>query len=284
VRRSGRFLTAVAAGLLLAGRVPLAPPRARPGGQQPPAVPIAALRNPTSNAPYPHLGCHGFSLWTPVAGWRGEIQGPCVWERTASGPRLRYDPLATERLMLQAIDAARAREGLGPLALPVNFRDLPAPVQLLVLTDRERTSRGLPPVAGTSPSLLAAARAGAAAARDPLLAATATAWGSIWASSSVSNGLVLGAWFGWMYADGWDGAATHNLSCTSPRAPGCWGHRDTILGAWGPRPAVGAAASSLDAHTASYTMIFAPGAGHRLEPPPAPGVSRQSTNPWVLFP
>src|SRR6202035_821605 len=46
----------------------------------------------------------------------------------------------------------------------------------------------------------------------------------------------------WMYTDGWGGNAslTSNLSCTSPRARGCWSHRDELLGADpGTNPGVG---------------------------------------------
>ena len=32
--------------------------------------------------------------------------------------------------------------------------------------------------------------------------------------------------YGWMYDDG---SAGENKDCTSPTAPGCWGHRDNIL-------------------------------------------------------
>ncbi len=39
----------------------------------------------------------------------------------------------------------------------------------------------------------------------------------------------LGADFAWMYDDGYGGT---NRDCTSPTDPGCWGHRDNILGAW----------------------------------------------------
>ena len=62
--------------------------------------------------------------------------------------------------------------------------------------------------------------------------------GGAWASGFTT----LGADFGWMYADGWGGdlAATPNLACTSPRAAGCWAHRDELLG-YDPRfnPGVG---------------------------------------------
>ena len=39
----------------------------------------------------------------------------------------------------------------------------------------------------------------------------------------------------WVYRDGWQGAATQNLDCTSPVAPGCNGHRRAVLSS-APRP------------------------------------------------
>ena len=39
----------------------------------------------------------------------------------------------------------------------------------------------------------------------------------------------------WVYSDGWQGAATQNLDCTSPTASGCNGHRRAALSA-APRP------------------------------------------------
>ena len=39
----------------------------------------------------------------------------------------------------------------------------------------------------------------------------------------------LGADYAWMYNDGYGGT---NLDCTTPSDPGCWGHRDNILGPW----------------------------------------------------
>ncbi len=50
-------------------------------------------------------------------------------------------------------------------------------------------------------------------------------WGSIFALDYTP----LGADFAWMYNDGWGGT---NLDCSTPSAPGCWGHRDNILGNW----------------------------------------------------
>ncbi len=39
-----------------------------------------------------------------------------------------------------------------------------------------------------------------------------------------------------MYVDGYLGPGSGNLDCSSPAAPGCWGHRRNILYRW---PAIG---------------------------------------------
>ncbi len=253
----------------------------------------AYLRNPVRNAPYPDLNCHGVSVWTLAAGWKIDVTGPCVMARTANGRRLVYNADATQRLMLEAIDSARRAEGLGPLALPVDFRRMTPYQQLFVLTDLERTSRGLPQIAGTTHALYVAAKEGALRNADPVLAGGDPfpggpygPWGSIWASSGLSNGLVLGAWFGWMYADGWNGNQTSNLTCTSPTASACWGHRDTILGHWGREPAAGAFADVQPAAAGSYTMIFTSGVGREWTPvlPRDWRGAPFSSKPYVLFP
>jgi hypothetical protein len=62
--------------------------------------------------------------------------------------------------------------------------------------------------------------------------------GSTWSSGFSA----LVADYFWMYDDGWGGnrSSTFNLACTSARAPGCWAHRDELLG-YDPRynPGVG---------------------------------------------
>jgi len=38
--------------------------------------------------------------------------------------------------------------------------------------------------------------------------------------------------YGWIFDDGWGGAGfmqTPNYTCTGPGAPGCWGHRNSLL-------------------------------------------------------
>src|SRR6185437_15016769 len=106
------------------------------------------------------------------------------------------------RLTLQAIDTARAREGVRPMALPGDFASLTVPEQLFVAVDRERVDRGLAPFSGLSASLDAGAQRGAERARLPPrpghdFTAAETEW-----IGAVDNG--LDADFQWMYDDGPD--------------------------------------------------------------------------------
>jgi hypothetical protein len=139
--------------------------------------------------------------------------------------------------VLRALHAAWANEHLGALVLPTNWFSLSDPEQLFVLADLERIARGLPPYLGLNAKLSAAAQRAANADGDPSLAPGfavahdrngAPRMGGTWASGMTA----VGADFIWMYADGWGGnsAATANTACTSPSAPGCWAHRDELLG------------------------------------------------------
>ena len=97
---------------------------------------------------------------------------------------------------------------------------------LFVLADLERVDRGLPPYVGLSASLDAASQQAAEAGTDPSLALplVAAAAGN-WAGDAPST---LAADYDWLYVDGF---GSGNESCSAPGAPGCWGHRDGILGA-----------------------------------------------------
>ena len=129
---------------------------------------------------------------------------------------------------IAATDAARAgAEGLGPIRLPSDFASLTPQEQLFVLVDIERVSRGEPPVAGLAPSLDSDAQDGAEAGRDPTFTFGALPSSTWWGSNYVGGALdALDANFTWMYEDGYGG---YNIDCTSPTAPGCWGHRDNEL-------------------------------------------------------
>ena len=139
------------------------------------------------------------------------------------------------------------------MVLPSNFVNLTVPEQLFVVADLERVDRGLPPYLGLVPALNGAAQQAAVALSDPSVPsgfAVATdsegysMMGGAWAGGIQS---VLAADYGWMYDDGWGGSAgaTSNVACTSAAAPGCWGHRDELLGSDpGFNPGVGLACTN----------------------------------------
>lgn len=135
--------------------------------------------------------------------------------------------------VLDAIDNARASEGLGPMVLPAQYATLPADAQLLVILDRERIDRGLPPFSGTTSELDAGAQQGADRVADPTVSAPSYAAGRWEGTSTQASALsqALGADYYWMYGDGWNGSrdATFNIDCSSADAPGCWGHRRALL-------------------------------------------------------
>lgn len=132
------------------------------------------------------------------------------------------------RLTLQAIDAARAREGVRPMVLPSNFAALSVPEQLFVALDRERVDRGLAPFAGLSSILGAGAQRAAASARLPArpghgFASAQTEW-----IGAVDNG--LDADFQWLYDDGPDSGVP---GCGGGQSSGCWADRGIVLNRFG---------------------------------------------------
>lgn len=177
-------------------------------------------------------------------------------------PRGRYNKsLACAEVYLRRINAALAAEHAHAVALPRNWARLTIAEQLFVMADLERVARGLPPYVGLSPVLDRYAQAGAVAGRDPGAPRSGIdAAASNWAGGVVS---AADADYGWVYLDGWGGsrAATSNLDCTSPRASGCWGHRDNVLGRYTGLECTdcvmgaGAAFSSRDGGT-SLTELF----------------------------
>lgn len=144
------------------------------------------------------------------------------------------DTVACNSRVLEAIDHARGTEPVGPLHFGLQkFLRLSVAEQLFAIADLERVSRGEPPVTALTTQLDEVAEAGAAAGKDPSLAATTLpggaqlrAWGSNWADGTES---ALGADDGWTYDDGY---GSSNYDCRSPASPGCWGHRDNILRLW----------------------------------------------------
>lgn len=135
--------------------------------------------------------------------------------------------------ILKAIAAARRAEGLGPFHVRLAvFERLTAAEQLFVAADLERTARGLPPIEGLTRQLDHAALAAAEQSADPSIrfpyrllgGGTAVSFGSNWAGGTFD---ALGSTYGWMYDDG---LHSPNGDCRTAAGPGCWGHRDNILG------------------------------------------------------
>jgi len=203
-----------------------------------PQVPAAPYRipNPPRNLPPPALV---------------QDSGPCTegptGAATCASPCYGHGPGGATpaapgcvRLAVAAIDEGRASEHLRPMVLPVGFDRLGVGEQLFVLVNLERIARGVPPLAGLVSPLDAAAQKGAARSTDP---AVQTRYGAVRVEVVGHAYGIGGTWAGgepnaeaavrdWIYDDGWGGsrAATGNVDCSGPAAPGCWGHRMELLG------------------------------------------------------
>lgn len=141
------------------------------------------------------------------------------------------------RLTLDAIDRARAAEGVGPMVLPADFAQLSVPEQLFVALDRERVDRGLAPFAGLTVALDTNAQQGAGTAALPPgpgreYAAVSAEW-----IGAVDNG--LDADYQWMYDDGPNSGVP---DCSATRSSGCWADRQIVLQRFGSRDLVMGAA------------------------------------------
>jgi hypothetical protein len=154
------------------------------------------------------------------------------------------------------IDKARAAEGVGPITLPADFGSLSVPAQLLTISNLERIDRGEPAIEGLSNDLdNNDASPAAAADEDPSMSpsdpgAGTVSWTANWAGGSASP---LEADFEWMYDDGF---GSGNADCTSPTAPGCWGHRDDILAAGSSPILMGAGYDPTSPEGVSMTELF----------------------------
>jgi hypothetical protein len=161
-------------------------------------------------------------------------QNPCFRQAGTSINLPPYEnTVACTTYILAAINAAHSFEHLAPMVLPNNWYSLSVDRQMFVVTNLERTVRGLPPFLGLTRGLATSARSGAVRNIDPwsVSGVVASRFTSILADASPSP---LAADYVWMYDDGWGGnaAATSNIDCTSAHAVGCWGHHDNILGAF----------------------------------------------------
>ena len=145
-----------------------------------------------------------------------------------------FDAGAEARIYDVALERAQRLEGVPTFRLPQNFARLTKGEQLFVLVNLMRVTRGLWPLQALTRPLDRLAVAGARAGRDPV-DASAVAWSSNW-YSGVSP---LAAVYDWMYRDG-PGQNGLNIDCPTGRAPGCWGHRKSILSDVGPYGLMGA--------------------------------------------
>lgn len=194
-------------------------------------APPARVPNPPANiAPVPNFTQSG-TCSGGTGAWN--CVNPCVsatlkW--TWRGP-------ACDQYVLLAINHARHAMRLAPMVLPSNWSRLSPAEQVLVVVNLERIALHMAPYLGLNGLLTASALRASHAFGDPVevpsfptaLLGGVPRFGSAWAD----NGNVLTADYFWMYDDGWGGSAgeTSNLVCTSATDPGCWGHRDELLGA-----------------------------------------------------
>ena len=177
------------------------------------------------------------------------------WQPSAQSDSACMQPgLQCDIAVLADINAARAAEGVGPMVLPTNYENLSLPQQILVVTNLERTGRGLVPASGLSASLDTIATAAAVAGVDPNPPSfNGDALASNWAGGIESPLLVD---FYWMYDDG---PGSPNIDCSSPSDPGCWVHRDNILYPFDAPLAFGAAELTSGSSSASVTELFVGG-------------------------
>jgi hypothetical protein len=175
------------------------------------------------------------------------------------GPNLEYNgPCAPTEVSascpegLGTIDALRAEEGVVPMSLPTDFGSLTDQEQVFVVANLERVDRGLAPIAGMAGSLDANAQAAASSLTDPALPAYGGLRGSNWGESN--NLFTTDNLF--MYQDGWQGAGTTNLACTSPSAAGCWAHRDNILASYASPTLMGSGVTTTGNSLTSVAQLF----------------------------
>ena len=202
-------------------------------GTHAPPLAMEAPPNPPANInPVPNfLAANNGRIFDN--GW--VFDNPCITPQ-GTWPITSTDP-ACDNYVLSAINNARAQEHLAPMVLPSNWQSLTVAQQMFVVTNLERVARGYPPYLGLNESLDQAALVAALHRTDPNLAKGFApgynalgdiAWGGSWAEGfNVLSGMYL-----MMYSEGWGGSAdaTSNIVCTSPNAPGCWAHREELLG------------------------------------------------------
>jgi hypothetical protein len=162
-----------------------------------------------------------------------------------------------------ALDTARADIGLGPYVLPADFNSLSGTEQILILSNLDRIAYGLPPITGLSTTLASATQSAMRSDVDPdptplLDGLSVYGWTSNWAGDWANAPY---AYYEWMYDDGYDGAETSNIDCTSSAANGCWVHRRNVLAfSSAGTLALGAAVGTDASGNSSYatTLVWTP--------------------------
>ncbi len=140
-------------------------------------------------------------------------------------------PLKCQEVYLEAVDQARAQEGLGALPIPPGFFAMPQAEQFFVVLNLERVTRGLTPIVKVIAAPSQTATAAAAAGVDPMppLNFITAFQGSIEAESSSA----IMADLGLMYDDGYGNTGSNfggmNVDCVTATSAGCWGHRSVML-------------------------------------------------------
>lgn len=132
------------------------------------------------------------------------------------------------RLILGAIDAARAKEGVGPMVLPSDFAGLSVAEQLFVAVDRERVDRGLAPFVGLTAALDTDAARGADAGALPPRPGPGYRYSDAEWIGDLANG--LDADYQWMY---FDGVGSGLPDCSAGASAGCWVDRHIVLDGFG---------------------------------------------------
>jgi hypothetical protein len=129
---------------------------------------------------------------------------------------------------LDAIDAARQRQGVGPMVLPANFAQLSVPEQLFVAVNEERVDRGLAPFPGLSSALDRGAQQAAMSAQLPARLGDGYSEVNQEWIGAVDNG--LDADYQWMYFDGPNSGVPQ---CSRSQTSGCWADRRIVLHRFG---------------------------------------------------
>lgn len=178
------------------------------------------------------------------------------------------------------LNDARWNTGLPRLAPPPAYWTWTADRQLVWVINNERAIRDLPPATMlTRTPYERSVVEGISSDGDPnpnVYAPGVQQAESIWAwtntnpaSLALTGAAILNIDYGWVYNDGWNGslAATTNIDCVSPHAPGCWGHRDAVLGS-----------------VPGTTLVIIPGVSLRYLPGSGIGTAAAAILVWTTDP